>query len=214
MKMKMSPPLRALLIATGAGLLVLLPHRPAFAGQPIDPATLVPVPPSIYTCQADGVNTICRENQTYSDPPAPSGFLCGSSANPVELVAQDTNTQQATRYYNAAGFLTRREIHDDFQGTLTNPLNGALANFTQKDTLHDVLAVPGNLTTVTDTSTGVYRIDVPGQGTVFQSSGRLVLAPDGTEVSVSGQHNIDNYYAGDTAVIQKLCTVLGAPQTP
>lgn len=204
---------RRLIAALFLGALVLIPRHTAFAGQSVDPSALIPVPPSFYFCQADGANTICRGEQSFPDPSAPSGFLCGSSANPVDLIAQDIDTQDATRYYNAAGYLTRRVIQEDFQGTLTNPLNGAIADYTQKVTLTDMLATPGDLSTVTDTSTGLYRIYLPDGGTVFQSSGRVVIAPDGTETFASGGDHIDPYFQGDTALLQKLCTALGAPLT-
>lgn len=207
---------RLLIAVLSLGTVALLPRTVAFAGQTVDPSTLVPVPPAAYTCQADGVNTICREDLVFPEGPYPSGLLCGSGADPVELIGQDTAAFHGTRYFNAAGYMTSRLLHEDFEGTLTNPTNGAVATFTQKNMLHDVLAVPGDLTTVTDTSTGVNRTSVPGKGIVFQGSGRLVLDPDGTTASASGtvRNIVDYFEKGDRAVIEELCAALGAPITP
>ena len=49
----------------------------ALAGSPVDPTTLTPVPPDVYTCQADGPHTICRAS--FVDPleGADDGPLCG-----------------------------------------------------------------------------------------------------------------------------------------
>ena len=88
-------------------------------------------------------------------------------------------------------------------------MTGTTVPYTQHNTLSDVLAVHGDLSTATETSTGE-NIFKPAQGApVFLNAGRVVTAPDGTVEFRSGpQDFLDFFVNGDTSVIQKLCAAL------
>lgn len=80
--------------------------------------------------------------------------------------------------------------------------------YTQHDTITDVLAVPGDLSTATETNVGE-NIFKPGQGApVFEYAGRFVLAPDGSIEFSAGQNDFFKLMGGDTSVLQKLCAAL------
>lgn len=206
---------RTILASTMLGVLALVPHSSAFAGQYIDPSTLNPAAPPPYTCMATGGGAICRKTVTFVDKPAPSGLLCGSSQNPIELISADTGSQEATRYYDANLNMVRRVFHSEWVGTVTNPITGAYLGTRQRLNEVQSLTVPGDLSSIVFTYTGSNRFYLPNGGTVLLDVGREVAVdPDGPDVQASGQHPLAAYYGnGDTAAIEPICAALGAPQT-
>jgi hypothetical protein len=210
----MSRALPTLCAAAFIGVLTLIPHTPAFAGQTIDPSTLNPPPPSFETCMATGSGAVCRGQRPLVDPPAPFGILCGSSQNPIDLIEADTGSQDATRYYDTQNNLVRRVIRDVFVGTLTNPVTGAYVNLDQRSDEVDKLSIPGDLNSGTVTFIGPVRISSPSGGTVLIDAGRGIGLADGTQLQISGQHPFHEYFdLGMTAALEPICAAVGAPQT-
>ena len=114
-------------------------------------------------------------------------------------------------FYNTDGDLTKRVIYDQYFSQFTNPLTGAALPYTQHNTTTDILAVPGDFTSATETTTGVNNFTVPHMGAVLLNAGRVVFGGDGTlEFSAGPQGFLDYFYNGNTAALDELCTALGA----
>jgi hypothetical protein len=101
--------------------------------------------------------------------------------------AQATDEPQATnspggRAVRAGGpdDLTRRVIYDQFVSQFTNPLTGAAIPYKQHSKTTDILAVPGDLASATETTTGQNNYTVPHMGAVILNAGRTVFGADGT----------------------------------
>ena len=199
------------LIVGGLATFTLASAGPAVAGQPVT-QTLTPPPPSYETCTTVGNGFICDGARTPSYGPVDTGLVCGSGASAFDIFDQATLNQHAIRYYDQNGNLTRRVLHEEYAtGQFSNPLTGAAVPYTQHDTVTDVLAVPGDLASATETVTGENNFTVPHLGTVFLNAGKTVFGPDGTpEFSAGPQGFIDYFANGNTAAINELCTALGA----
>ena len=88
---------------------------------------------------------------------------------------------------------------------------GAAIPYTQHNTTTDILAVPGDFASATETVTGQNNFTVPHMGAVFLNAGRVVFGADGTlEFSAGPQGFIDYFFNGNTAAVAELCTALGA----
>jgi hypothetical protein len=199
------------LVAASLGLLMLVPA--SFAGQPVA-LTLTPPPPSFETCKAVGAGSICEGARTASYGPVDTGIACGSGANSFDIFDEGASKFHAIRYYDLNGNLTQRVKHEEYTfGQFSNPLTGATVLYTQTDTTTDVLAVPGDLSSATVTTTGenIYR---PARGApVFLNAGKTVFAPDGALDFRAGPQNFLDYFVdGDTSVIDRLCAALGDTQ--
>ena len=171
--------------------------------------SLNPPPPSFETCKTVGNGTICQGKRTFSYGPDDTGIVCGSGVNAFDIYDSATNNQDASRSYDQNGNLTRRVIHETYSsGQFSNPLTSAVVPYTQHDTITDVFGVPGDLSTATETNVGE-NIFKPAQGApVFKYAGRFVTAPDGTIEFQAGQNDFFKLMAGDTSVLDKLCTAL------
>lgn len=207
---------RTFLASALLGSLALVSHGQAFAGQSVNTSALNPPPPPVYSCMATGTETICRAvvNETYGPvdtatqgPP----LVCGIGASAFDIWDTGIHTQDKTRVYDQNGNLVRRVIHDHYSfGQWSNPLTGAFVRYTQNTVVTDVYAVPGDLSSATETQTGESVFTAPHFGQVFVDTGRTVTASDGTLLFESGHNDFGAYFAGDTAVLQKLCAALGA----
>jgi hypothetical protein len=180
------------------------------ARTPVDPATLTPPPPPEFNpvCAQVGNGIICE--LAFTDPPIvdePSGVVCGTT----ELLFSQTRSVVGKRFYDADGFLLRRQFHEDITGTWTNPDTGATANYAGGFmVLHD-LAVPGDVTSGVTRSSGSVRIYVAGGGTILhQDAGHFVFdEATGTVLAQSGQHPFEDYFAhGDLSALDALCDAL------
>ncbi len=171
--------------------------------------SLNPPPPSFETCKTVGNGTICQGKRTFSYGPDDTGIVCGSGVNAFDIYDSATNNQDASRSYDQNGNLTRRVIHETYSsGQFSNPLTSAAVPYTQHDTITDVFGVPGDLSTATETNVGE-NIFKPAQGApVFKYAGRFVTAPDGTIEFQAGQNDFFKLMAGDTSVLNKLCSAL------
>jgi len=147
--------------------------------------------------------------ETYG--PTDTGIACGSGAGAFDIFDQGTHNQHAIRFYNTDGNLTKRVIYDQYFSQFTNPLTGAAIPYTQHNTTTDILAVPGDFTSATETTTGQANITVPHMGAVVLNAGRVVFGADGTlEFSAGPQDFLDYFYNGNAAAVAELCTALGA----
>jgi hypothetical protein len=202
------------LLRITCSLLVLLLSLLAFAFVAVHPAAaqqvLNPPPPPEYTCKTVGNGTICRADVPISYGPEDISIVCGSGPSAFDIFDSATGDQQKTRTYDQNGNLTSRVVHETYSsGQFSNPQTGAVVPYTQHDTITDVFAVPGDLSSATTTNVGenIYK---PAQGApVFLNAGRFVTAPDGTvEFRAGPQDFLDYFVNGDTSVIQKLCAAL------
>ena len=193
------------------GFLALLVIAPAsLAGQPVT-QPLNPPPPSFETCKATGTQTICQGARTLPPyGPDDTGVACGSGSTAFDMFDSGVESQVAARYYDADGNLTRRVIHQTNDSALSNPLTGASIPYLQKNTITDMLAVPGDFGSATETITGEQNFTVPGVGAVMLNAGRIVTSPDGTVEFSAGPQGFQDYFNGDTSALDALCTALGA----
>ena len=198
------------IIATGLATFTLASAGPAAAGQPVT-QTLTPPPPSFETCKTVGNGFICEGARTMTYGPDDAGIACGSGAGAVEIFDQGTHNQHAIRFYNTDGNLVRRVIYDQYFSQFSNPLTGVAVPYTQHNTTTDVLAVPGDFGSATETTEGQANFTVPHLGAVLLNAGKTVFGADGTlEFSAGPQGFLDYFYNGNTAALDELCTALGA----
>jgi hypothetical protein len=189
-----------------ATLGLLMVASPALAGQPVT-QTLTPPPPDFLTCKAVGSGTICQGSRTFTVDPHPD-FTC---ADGTVIYDQGTVRQVVTRYYDTDGNLVRRVIHEFWSDARkSNPLTGASAPYTQASNITDVLAVPGDFSSATETVTGQGSIHIPGLGAVLLNAGRFVVGPDGSIEFRAGPQSFLDFGDGNTAVVDELCAALGA----
>ena len=154
---------------------VLMPVPASLAAQVTQ--SLTPPPPSFYTCKAVGHGTICQGSRTFTVDPHPD-FACGDDE---VIYDQGTVRQVATRYYDTDGNLTQRVVHEFWSDAQkSNPLTGATAPYSQASNMTDVLGVPGDFSSATETVTGQANITIPGRGEILLNAGRAVTAPDGS----------------------------------
>jgi hypothetical protein len=199
---------RGTLLAALLGMLAGVPA--ALAGQPVT-QTLTPSPPSWQTCKAVGGGAICDGTRTASYGPVDTGIVCGAGATAFDILDRGTDDVHAVRFYDGNGNLTRRIFTDHYSfGEFSNELTGATVGYTQHDTTTDVLAVPGDVSTVTRTFSGENNYTVPGMGAVFLNAGRTVTGPNGDEEFASGPHGFDAYFSGDTSAVERLCAALAS----
>jgi len=181
----------------------------AAAGQPVT-QTLTPPPPSYYTCKTAGNGVICEGALSESYGPDDTGIVCGSGAGAFDIFDQGTHNKHAIRFYNTGGDLTRLTRYDQYFSQFSNLLTGAAVPYTQHNTTTDILAVPGDLASQTETTTGEVNFTVPHLGAVFLNAGRTVFGADGTLEFSAGPQGFIDYFNGNTAALAELCTALGA----
>jgi hypothetical protein len=184
---------------------------------PVSPAaakalpTLNPPPPDFETCHVSGSQTICEGNQTETGTLEATGITCGDGPSSFEIYDHGgTVFQHAARWYDGNGNLTRRFIHETWRGSAwTNPLAGTAVRYTQSNNFTDVLAVPGDLGSVTETTTGEVNFLLPGSGAIVLNAGRTVFSFDGTLESRAGpQAFIDYFVDGDASALDPICAAL------
>ena len=164
-------------VATLAALLALgSVWAPAAAGGSIvDPSTLTPVPPDIYTCALDGANTICRASFEDFVENGDDGAVCGEQHmyETLHLI------QDATRWYDEDGLLLRKLLRIDLSGTFSlSPTGAAPTAGVHVHQLESfVYPVPGDVDSEIETTTGlivkVGGSTAPGFGAQVQVAGRI-----------------------------------------
>jgi hypothetical protein len=187
-------------------LAVLAPVPASFAAQPVT-QSLTPPPPSYLTCKAVGNGTICHGSRTFTVDPHPD-VPCGDGA---VIYDQGIVRQVVTRYYDTDGNLTKRVIHEFWSDAQkSNPLTGATAPYSQASNITDVLGVPGDFSSATESFIGQANITIPGMGEVLLNAGRTVMAPDGSIDFRAGPQDFLDFSLGNPDVVNELCAALGA----
>jgi len=183
----------------------------SLAGQPVT-TTLNPPPPSYETCKAVGDGTICQGTNSFSYSPVDTAavfgvpLVCGSGSSAFDIFdSVITGDSLARRFYDANGNLVRRMRVDHVSsGEYSNPPTGATVPYTMLNTIDDVLAVPGDLGSATETIAGEWIFRPAHSAPVFLNSGRIVFAPDFTLEFRSGPQNfMDLFVNGDTSVLDR-----------
>jgi hypothetical protein len=214
MKRLLNGALLALVVAAASGVIATAASAGvvlAATGRAAADTSLNPPPPDFLTCKAVGSGTICDGTRTISYGPDDSGLVCGSGASAFDIFDSGTFNQYAIRYYDTEGNLTRRRIHDYYTfGEWSNPLTGKVVSYTQNNLITDVLAVPGDFTSSTQTVTGenIYRA---GAGApVFIATGRQVWNFDESVLISSAGRNgfVAAFFEGDATAFDALCAAL------
>jgi hypothetical protein len=195
-------------VTAAIGALALAPG--ALAAPPA-PQDLNPPPADFYTCKPLGSGTICSgrfEEIKVAEPQ--DELVCGSGANAFVIHDNAHLFARATRWYNADGNLIRRVIHESWKSAYwSNPLSGKIVPYTQTDKITDVLAVPGDFDSATETLVGsnIYTDPVTHQK-VLRNTGRNVFGADGLEFRAGHQPFIDAFVDGDMSVFDDVCAAL------
>jgi hypothetical protein len=198
-------------IGLASSVLIALIPQLTFAGEPMDPSTLNPPPPDFELCKAVGAGTICEGTRTDVLAPEVTDVSCASGATAFDIIDSSTRHEQAKRYYDVNGNLTRRSIHDRFtSGQWSNALTGAKVFYTQNNVTVDVLAVPGDLSSSTQTTTGEVIIRAGTGAPVLIATGRQVFnAGTGELISSAGRNAfIAAFFEGDTTAFDDVCAAL------
>jgi len=208
--------MRSILSLTGAcaaGALVVA--TAGLAGQPVT-QTLNPPPPSYEVCKAVGDGTICQGTTTFSYGPIDTGeegppLVCGSGSGAFDIYDSAVGNSMARRIYDANGNLVKRYRYDQSDGQNSNPLTGATVPYTSTLTNIDNLAVPGDLGSATEQTTGEFIVRPPHGSPVFMQVGRTVTTfePDFSLDFQAGPNDFFDYAFGDTSVLGPLCAALG-----
>jgi hypothetical protein len=180
------------------------------AGQAMA-VSLTPSPPSFERCHPAGDMTICEGNQTYAGGIEGTGITCGSGADSFEIFDVSSKVlEHGMRWYDGNGNLTRRVNKLTWLGSSwTNPLTGNSVAYRQTNVVTDDLAVPGDVGTAVETTTGVVNFIIPGRGAIAQDVGRTVFGFDGSLEFSAGPHVFVDYFVnGDTTALDSICAVL------
>jgi len=175
--------------------------------------TLNPPPPSFESCKSVGSGTTCFGARTLvvNDD---TGSVCGSGADAFDIVLSATVDQTASRTYNLDGNMTQRFIQDTYRsGRFVNSVTGASLAFTGHDTVTDVLAIPAEFDSATETLTGEIAVTLPHVGTVYLTAGRIVTAvADGTLDFQAGPGALNEWFVngGIPDAPSELCAALGS----
>jgi hypothetical protein len=203
---------RRLTLLAVTTLTMLIPGTSALAGQPVT-QTLNPPPPSFEPCKAVGSGTICFGSRTVvvNDD---TGTVCGEGVNAFDIVLDATVDQTASRTYDRDGNMTERFIQDTYRsGLFVNSVTGASVPFTGHDTVTDVLAIPADFNSATETIAGEFAVTLPHVGTVYLTAGRLVMATaDGTVDFQAGPGALVEWFVngGTPDAPSDLCIALGS----
>lgn len=182
----------------------------AASGGPCSPS-LTPQPPTYESCRMVGGGTIASGSNAVTYDATDTGITCGTGSNAFDIFDQGAYDINAIRYYDQNGDLTRRVIHyDEPSGQWTNPLTGAALGYTQRYVQTDVLAVPGDLTTSTETVTGENLMRMPTGAPVLFGMGRQVYNFDQSELFSSAGRNdyVAAFFDGDSAPLARVCGAL------
>ena len=179
--------LRMLSVAI-AGLLLAASAATVAAASPtpVDPASLIPPPnPSFeWTCRSTGQRIDCRGVQVSGDTALPA-FSCGAHTITIDFV----QTVTAHRVHDATGRVLWAMLVGTFDELWTldgasEPALTSKGRWTQRVDY----AVPGVRESRTIVYTGAtLAVSAPGQGVIFQNTGRTEMNWDESEVvAISG----------------------------
>jgi hypothetical protein len=200
---------KQVLVLSAVAVLAIVPGASA---APPAAEDLNPPAPDFYTCKALGAGTICSGSFEEVKVAEPQGELvCGSGASAFLIHDNAHLYARATRWYNADGDLVRRVIQERWKSAFwSNPLSGKTVPYTQTDKITDVLAVPGDFSSATETTVGenIYTDPVTHKK-VLWSTGRNVFGADGSlEFRAGHQPFLDAFVDGDMSVFDAVCAAL------
>jgi hypothetical protein len=194
--------------ALGVPFLVSVPA--AYAGQPVDPSTLNPPPPSFEACRTTGDGVICQGSTSY-DPYGPdwTPLQCGTGVAAFNIYdASDGPLRQvATRHYDKDLNMTTRDVHFETFGEVSNPLAGTAVRYHAANLTKDVVATPGDLTSTTESQIGSMIFTLPHQGAVTVNAGRVTYDFNGN-IEFASAKDPYAFNLGDMSALQNLCAVL------
>jgi hypothetical protein len=203
---------RSFMVVVVMAVAVLMLAPAARAGQPVT-QTLNPPAPSFEPCKAVGNGTICFGSRTVPVDDD-TGAVCGEGVNAFDIVLRATVDQTASRTYDLKGNMTERVIHDTYRSAqLVNSVTGTSLPFTLHDTVTDVLAIPGDFDTATETIVGEFAVTLPQVGAVYVGAGEIVSAvTDGTISFQAGPGVLTEWFVngGPREVPAELCAALGS----
>jgi hypothetical protein len=209
---------RLFLSLTGACIAGALVFATAgLAGQPVT-QTLNPPPPPYEICKAVGSGTICQGTTPFSYGPIDTAeegppLVCGSGSAAFDVYDSEVGNSMARRIYDADGNLVERYRYDQVtDGLNSNPLTGATVPYKSTLTNIDVLAVPGDLGSAVEQTTGQFIVRPAHGSPVFTIAGRTVTTfePDFSLDFRAGPNDFVDYAFGNTSVLAPLCAALGA----
>jgi hypothetical protein len=203
--------LRSILAAIGLVVATTVSPASAHAAQPVN-QTLNPPPPDFYTCMAVGGGTICHGSQTLPYGPDDTDIVCGSGPTAFDIFDSGVTNDQATRWYDADGNLTRRFVRShETAGAWSNPVTGKVVPYSQTDAVTTVLTTPGDFGSAIETNVGenIYRT-VDGGHPIMFSVGRFVIDDkDGDLLFSSGkQWVVELFFENNPAVLDDVCAAL------
>ena len=200
--------MRAFLISAGiCAVAALALASTGRAGQPVT-QTLNPPPPSFETCKATGSGAICQGSIASSYSLFNTGLPCGSGPSAFDVFDSASQIEVAMRVYDADGNLVRRVRHDRVDGELSNQLNEATVPYSQLQNITDVLAIPGDFGSATQTITGEIHIRLAHDAPLLIGAGRTVFAPDGTLEFQAGPSGFLDLLSGVPAAVEPICAAL------
>lgn len=197
--------------ALAAAALGVLAMSPGAVAAPPSPQDLNPAPPDFYTCKTLGAGTICTgtlHEVKVSEPQ--DELVCGTGADTFVIHDNGVADSRFTRWYDADGNLVKRVEHEAWNDAYwSNPLSGKTVPYTQRGTVTDTLAVPGDFGSTVETLVGENMYTDPvTHKKVLRSAGRTVYGPDGL-ISESGQQPfILAFEHGDMSVFDPICAAL------
>jgi hypothetical protein len=198
-------------LAIAASITGALAIAPGALAAPPAPQELNPPPPDYLTCKALGAGTICSghfEEIKVAEPQ--DGLVCGSGTSAFVIHDNAHLFARATRWYDADGNLVRRVIRESWKSAFwSNPDSGRIVPYTQTDKITDLLAVPGDFDSATETLVGsnIYTNPVTHRK-VLRNTGRNVFGADGLEFRAGHQPFLDAFVDGDMSVFDDICAAL------
>jgi hypothetical protein len=172
---------------------------PAYAGAPVDPNTLQPVPPNA-TCKDDGRQIICdtfAEETAVNQPIADFDLPCGT------IYETSYYRGDGTRWY-VDRLVVQRHIAASLDGTWSLSPTGAgpTVRITGHWSTQTSWSIPGDDSTAIDTSVSGndFKISAPGFGVILHDTGHTY--PNGTH------HGVTAHIPFTPQVAAMLCAAL------
>jgi hypothetical protein len=197
--------MRRLLAIVATGLLVAAAAPAAFAAAPtpVDPSTLTPPPNPNFTWSClrytTGIQCAGVELESGVDVNPDPSFSC--DGHPILVTFTQTLTSR--RSHDAEGRVTRNHTVGTFdEQWRLDGSDGPLLTSRGRWTETVAFPIPGDVTsrTITDTGTTL-AVSAPGQGVIFQNTGRARSNWDGSEILA---------LAGPQAMIEDFDGAIGA----
>ena len=204
--------MRRLIALVATGLLVAAAAPSAFAGAPtpVDPTTLTtpPNPNFTWTCLAypSGIECTGVEPSSGVDVNPDPSFSC--DGHPILVTYTQMVTQR--RSHDTEGRVTRTHVIGTFdEHWRLDGSDGPFLTSRGRWTETFTYAIPGDVTSRTPVFTGTtLAVSAPGQGVIFQNTGRVVYNWDESDVvATAGPQAMIEDFDG---AIEAVCAAFGA----